>query len=128
MRNVRLHITLLMPETRHSLLLPEVLANRAVVVSMSSHAIPSFPEKSYGYLDCERDVAEGINKLNGSLFRDANVRVEDGRPNTFVPGGIPSEEVEGEKDKRKRGKKDGDGDRKKAKKEARRRVWLMVLS
>ena len=114
---VRLHITPLTPETTHSLLPPKVLADRAVVASMSFHTIPSFPEKSYGYLDCERDVANVIKKkLNGSLFRGVKVRVEDARPDTFVPGGVPSEEVEGEKEKRKRAKKDGDGDRKKAKK------------
>ena len=66
---VRLHITQLAVETIHSFLLRKVLADRAAVACMSFHAIPSFPEKSYGYLDYERDVAEGIKKkLNGSLF------------------------------------------------------------
>jgi len=73
---------------------------------MSFNAIPFFPEKSYGYSDCERDVADGIKKkLNGSLVRGVKVRVEDDRPDTFVPGGVPSEEVEGEEENRKRAKK-----------------------
>jgi len=114
---VRLHITPLTPETTHSLLPPKILADKAVVASMSFHTIPSFPEKSYGYLNCERDVADGIKKkLNGSLFRGVRVRVEDARPDTFVPGGVPDEGVEGKKEKRKRAKKDSDGGRKKAKK------------
>ena len=41
---------------------------------MSFHVIPSFPEKSYGYLDCERAVGDGIKKkLNESLFRGVKV-------------------------------------------------------
>ncbi|KAG0126686.1 hypothetical protein HOY82DRAFT_569486 [Tuber indicum] len=115
---VRLHITPLTPETMHSLLPPKVLANKAVIASMSFHTIPSFPEKSYGYLNCERDVADGIKKkLNGSLFRGVKVRVEDARPDTFVPGGVPDGGVEGKKEKRKRAKEGDDGDgKKKAKK------------
>ncbi|PUU77248.1 hypothetical protein B9Z19DRAFT_1128508 [Tuber borchii] len=70
---------------------------------MSFYAIPTFPEKSYGYLNCEQDVADGIKKL----FRGVKVRVEDARPDTFVPRGIPHEEVKGEKDMRKHAKKDG---------------------
>ncbi|RPA94717.1 hypothetical protein L873DRAFT_1830221 [Choiromyces venosus 120613-1] len=112
---VRLHITPLTQETAHTLLPPKVLADKAVVASMSFHTIPSFPKKSYGYLDCERGVADGIKKkLNGSLFRGVKVRVEDARRDTFVPGGIPSdgEEVDGgkktKKEKRKRAKKDDD--------------------
>ena len=113
----RLRMTPLTQETIHSLILPEVLTDRVAFGSMSVHAIPSFPEKSYGYLDCERGVADGIkNMLNGGLFQAVKVRV--GRPDTFVPRGVPSEEVEGEKKKRKRAKKDSDDDRKKAKKKS----------
>ena len=93
------------------------------------HEIPSFPEKSYGCLNFEQEAADGVKKeLNGSLFRGVKVRVEDGRPDTFVPRGIPSEEVEGEKKKKKRAKKGGEMIERKLKKKARRRVWLMVLS
>ena len=57
---------------------------------MSSYAIRSFPEKSYGHLDCKWDFAEGIKKKpNGILCR-------------------------GEKEERKRAKKDGDSHRNKA--------------
>ena len=112
---VRLYITRLAPETIHSLLALKVFGDRAVVASISLHAIPPFPEKSYGYLDCERDVADGIKKKrNRSILRGVKVRVEDSRPYTFVLRGVPSEEFEGEKEKRKRAKKDGDGDGKKA--------------
>ena len=63
---------------------------------MYFHVIPSFPEKSYGYLNCERDVADGIKKkLNGSLFRGIKVRFEDAQPDTLVPRGVSSEEVKG---------------------------------
>lgn len=114
---VRLYITRLAPETIHSLLTLKVFGDRAVVASISLHAIPPFPEKSYGCLDCEQEAANGMKKeLNGSLFRGVKVGVEDGRPDTFVPRSVPSEEVEGEKKKRKRAKKDCDGNRKKAKK------------
>ncbi|CUS13337.1 unnamed protein product [Tuber aestivum] len=114
---VRLHITPLTPETICSLLPPKVLSDKAVIASMSFHKVPSFPEKSYGYFACDRDVADGIKKkLNGSLFRGVKVRVEDARPDAFVPGGVPDGGVE-EKEKRKRAKKDDDGDgNKKAKK------------
>ncbi|PUU78257.1 hypothetical protein B9Z19DRAFT_1108389 [Tuber borchii] len=73
---VHLHITPLTPETTHSLLPPKVLAEKAVVASMSFHTIPSFPEKSYGYLDCEWGVADGIKKkLNESLFGGLKLRL-----------------------------------------------------
>ncbi|KAG0634482.1 hypothetical protein HOY80DRAFT_986203 [Tuber brumale] len=122
---VRLHITPLTPETTHSLLPPKVLADKAVIASMSFHIIPSFPEKSYGYLNCERDVADGIKKkLNGSLFRGVKVRVEDARPDAFVPGGAPGGGVEGKKEKRKRAKEEDDGDgKKKAKKNKEKGVF-----
>ena len=111
------------PEAIHSLLPAEVLTNRVAFASMSFHAIPPFPEQSYGYLDCERDVGDGIKEgLKGSLFQGVGVGVEGGRPDTFVPRIVPGEEGEMVKKKRKRAKKDGDDDRKKAKKEARRRV------
>jgi len=75
------------------------------------------PEKSYGYLGSERDVADRIKKkLDESLFCGVKVRVEDTRPDTFVPRGVSSEADEGGKEKRKRAQKDDDGDRKKAKK------------
>ena len=80
--------------TIHSLLLSEVLTDRAAVASMSFHAISSFPEKSYGYLYWMREVADGMKKmLNGSLFRGVKVKVEDGEPDTFVPRGVPRDEV-----------------------------------
>ena len=76
---------------------------------MSSYTIPSFPEKNYGYLEGERDVAERIKrKLNGSLFRGVKVRVEDAGPDTFVLGGIPREEDEGGRARRGGG---GDGNK-----------------
>ena len=109
---VRLHITPLAVETRHSFLPPKVLTVRAAVASMSFHAV-----KCYGYLDCERDVADRIRKkMNRNLIRGVRVRVEDARPDTLGPRGVSNGEgFEGEKEKRKRAKGDADGDRKKAK-------------
>lgn len=62
---------------------------------MSFHAIPSLTGKSYGQLDCDRDVVDGIKKgLNGGLVWGVRVRFEDARPGTFIPGGVLNEEVE----------------------------------
>jgi len=70
---VRHHIRPLNPETIHPLLQRNVLADRAVG-SMYFNAFPSFPEKGYGYLDCVRDVADGIKKkLNEGFFRRVKV-------------------------------------------------------
>ena len=43
-------------------------------------------------MDYEGDVGDGIKKkLNESILRGVKVRVEDARPDTFVPGGVGSE-------------------------------------
>ena len=125
MRIVRVHVTFLTLWSIQSLLLPKVLTERAVVASMPFHAIPSFPERSYGYLDSEGDAADGIKmKANGSLFQGVRTRVEDARPDTYVLRRVFRKEVLREQDKRKRGKKDCDkkdcdDDRKMAKKKQR---------
>ena len=110
---VRLHITPLsldtLPPPTES---PRGRSSYCVCIFLRN---PFLPREELEYLDCERGVAEGIKeKLNGSLFRGVKARVEDTRPDTFVPGGAGSG-VEGEKEKRKRAKGDADGDRKKAK-------------
>ena len=94
---VRLHITPLAVETIHSFLPPKVLTDRAAVASMSFHAV-----KCYGYLDCERDVADRIRKkMNRNLIRGVRVRVEDARPDTLGPRGVPN--GEGREGRRRRG-------------------------
>ena len=53
----RVYVTLLTPGSIQSLPSPKVLAERAFL-HLSFHAIPSFPDRSYAYLDCEGDVTD----------------------------------------------------------------------
>ena len=45
--------------------------------AMSFYTISFFPDKSYGYLNCEPEIADGIRKLNGSLFWGVRVGASD---------------------------------------------------
>lgn len=74
----RLHITPLTPD-----ILPSVLpaSLRAAATDISFHAIPTFPEKSYGYITLPNMEAEKIKKkLNGSILKGKKFKIESARP------------------------------------------------
>lgn len=74
----RLHITPLTPD-----ILPSVLpaSLRAAATDISFHTIPTFPEKSYGYITLPNMEADKIKKkLNGSILKGKKFRIEPARP------------------------------------------------
>ncbi|MCJ1459373.1 hypothetical protein MMC28_009750 [Mycoblastus sanguinarius] len=82
-RRKRLHVTPL-----HEQLLSTVLSNSILHASnISSHLIPTFPEKNYGYVDLSDTEADKLKKkLNGSVLKGLKMRVEEARPKKVMPG------------------------------------------
>ncbi|KAL7268405.1 hypothetical protein RUND412_008976 [Rhizina undulata] len=110
---VRLHIAPLTPETTSALIPPTILDD-ATKKTISYHTIPTFPEKSYGFLNVSVEKAEKLKKkLNGLTFRGVKVRVDEARPETWKEKIEAPEEKQKEKKKRKR---EGEGEEEKKKK------------
>ncbi|KAJ5166556.1 uncharacterized protein N7482_005337 [Penicillium canariense] len=74
----RLHITPLTPDILPAVLPPSL---RQSAADISYHAIPTFPENSYGYVTLPTMDAEKIKKkLNGSILKGKKFKVEVARP------------------------------------------------
>lgn len=74
---IRLHITPLRPD-----LLPTVLGARLLssAQNISYHAIETFPENSYGFVELpEVDAKKLILKLNGAILKGRTMKVEEAR-------------------------------------------------
>ncbi|CAO2647851.1 Nn.00g087730.m01.CDS01 [Neocucurbitaria sp. VM-36] len=77
-KTVRLHITPLRPELLKVYLAPSVLASAQ---NVSYHAVETFPEKGFGYVELPALEAEKIKKkLNGTTLRGSKVRIEMAKP------------------------------------------------
>jgi hypothetical protein len=74
----RLHITPLNPSLLQTYLAPTVLP---LAQNISYHAIPTFPEKGYGFVDLPKTEADKLKKkLNGAILRGNKVKIEEARP------------------------------------------------
>lgn len=74
----RLHITPFTPD-----ILPSVLPDsvQSAATGISFHALPTFPENSYGYVTLPTMEAEKIKKkLHGSMLKGKKFKVETARP------------------------------------------------
>ncbi|MCJ1452467.1 hypothetical protein MMC28_002810 [Mycoblastus sanguinarius] len=79
----RLHITPLY-EQLLSTILPDPVLQQASNISF--HVIPTFPEKSYGYVDLPDAEADRLKKkLNGSVLKGLKMRIEEARPKKLTP-------------------------------------------
>ncbi|KAH9826461.1 hypothetical protein Tdes44962_MAKER03454 [Teratosphaeria destructans] len=102
----RLHIT---PFSRELLarFVPPSLQSQATDISF--HAVQTFPERGFGYVELPAMEAEKLKKkLNGSLLKGAKIKIEEAKPQMKRKGGAAEE---GDEEKV----------RKKAKKEKRRK-------
>jgi len=71
---VRLHITPLKPDLLKVYLAPSVLS---LAKNISYHAVETFPEKGYGYVELPEAEAQKLKKkLNGTTLRGSKVRIE----------------------------------------------------
>ncbi|MCJ1233139.1 hypothetical protein MMC14_001094 [Varicellaria rhodocarpa] len=78
----RLHISPLNPNLLSTILPPAALA---LASSISYHALQTFPERNYGYVELPIMEAEKVKKkLNGSILRGSKMRVEEARPEKKV--------------------------------------------
>lgn len=74
----RLHISPFDPSTLSTILPAPVLSTASHV---SFHAVQTFPEKNYGYVDLPSEEADKLRKkLNGFFLRGAKMHVEEARP------------------------------------------------
>jgi len=77
-KSVRLHITPLTPALLKVYLAPSVLAQAA---NISYHAVETFPEKGFGYIELPVMEAQKLKKkLNGATLKGSKVRIEEAKP------------------------------------------------
>ncbi|KAL1610324.1 hypothetical protein SLS60_001990 [Paraconiothyrium brasiliense] len=112
-KTVRLHITPFNPNLLKVYLPPSVLPSAK---SISYHAVETFPEKGFGYVELPAMEATKLKKkLNGSTLKGSKVRIEDAKPEKRKAGDdavVEAGEAErsakrAKRDKRKRKKEDG---------------------
>ncbi|KAF1974905.1 hypothetical protein BU23DRAFT_553137 [Bimuria novae-zelandiae CBS 107.79] len=111
-RTVRLHITPFNPALLKVYLPPSVLP---VAKNISYHAVETFPEKGFGYVELPVMEAQKLKKkLNGSTLKGSKVKIEEAKPEKRKLMEAERAEAEEEEERpAKRAKKD----RKKKKKE-----------
>lgn len=74
----RLHITPLDPQLLKVIVPPAVQPN---IRGLTYHAIQTFPDKPYGFLELPTTDAQRIKKkLNGAVLRGSKIRIEPARP------------------------------------------------
>ncbi|KAF4545070.1 Suppressor protein srp40 [Lasiodiplodia theobromae] len=74
----RLHITPFTPELLKAFIPPSVLPQASQI---SYHAVQTFPEKGFGYVELPTMEAQKLKKkLNGSILKGQKVRIEEARP------------------------------------------------
>jgi hypothetical protein len=99
-KTVRLHITPLKPELLKVYLAPSVLP---LARNVSYHAVETFPEKGFGYVELpEPDAQKLRKKLNGTTLKGSKVRIEMAKPEKRKA----REEADAEEKPAKRSKKD----------------------
>ncbi|MCJ1355691.1 MAG: hypothetical protein MMC33_005683 [Icmadophila ericetorum] len=75
---VRLHISPLTPELLPVVLPPSVLVSASDV---SYHALQTFPERNYGYVELPAAEAQKLKKkLHGAILRGSKMKIEEARP------------------------------------------------
>ncbi|TLD37479.1 hypothetical protein E2P81_ATG04291 [Venturia nashicola] len=92
---IRLHITPLTPALLHSYIPPSLLPE---ATNISYHALQTFPEKSYGYVELPKMAAQKIKaKLNGSTLKGSKIKIEEARPEKRKAEDVEEEAVIDEK-------------------------------
>jgi hypothetical protein len=77
-KTVRLHITPFTPALLKAYLGPSILP---LAKNISYHAVETFPEKGFGYVELPAMEAQKIKKkLNGSTLKGSKVRIADAKP------------------------------------------------
>ena len=88
---LRLHISPFSKDLFDSVLPVSVAAE---ALNVSYHAIQTFPENNYGYVELPQPRAEKLKKkLNGAILRGQKMRVEDARPAKRRRGEVDPEEA-----------------------------------
>ena len=107
----RLHITPLTPDILPSILPASV---QSVATGISFHALPTFPENSYGYVTLPTMEADKIKKkLHGSMLKGKKFKVETARPEKKreleqnEPEDVDSDRLSKKKSSKKRKAEDG---------------------
>ncbi|KAI5847992.1 hypothetical protein BZA05DRAFT_404085 [Tricharina praecox] len=103
---VRLHITPLTTATAAS-----ILPAGTDLSTISFHALPTFPEASYGFVDLPVDAANKLKKkLHGAIFRGVKVRVQEARAEEWkkrTVEEVPEDNGKVGQKKRKRAREEG---------------------
>ena len=75
---VRLHVTPFAPALLHVYLAPSVLP---LATNVSYHAVATFPEKGFGYVELPAMEAQKLKKkFHGATLKGSKVRIEDAKP------------------------------------------------
>lgn len=99
----RLHITPLDPQLLKVVVPSAVLPH---VKNVSFHALQTFPDRPYGFLDLPSADADKIKKrLNGAVLKGSKIRIEPARP-VNMPEPSPDAIVDTKSKKSKSGKRD----------------------
>ena len=99
---IRLHISPLNPELLRVILPPSVFPS---ATDISYHALQTFPERNYGYVELPAMEAKKIKKkLNGSILKGSKMRVEEARPSRKRKAGT-DEDLDKEIEKGQKSKK-----------------------
>ena len=118
---VRLHVTPLDAELLKVVLSSALLPKAR---NISYHALATFPEKRYGFLELPNEDAEKLKKkLNGAVLKGVKIRIEPSRPST-----IPAPLAEAAMAKEKAPKKAADGVQPKKDKNKKRKRDAEVLT
>lgn len=101
---IRLHITPFTPALLHSYIPPSLLPE---ATNITYHALQTFPEKDYGYVELPRMAAQKIKaKLNGSTLKGSKIKIEEARPEKRKVKDVDEEEaIEEEASNKKKAKK-----------------------
>ncbi|KAF9740257.1 hypothetical protein PMIN06_007059 [Paraphaeosphaeria minitans] len=103
-KTVRLHITPFNPTLLKAYIPPSVLP---VAKNISYHALETFPEKGFGYVELPAMEAQKLKKkLNGSTLKGSKVRIEEAKPEKRKAGDVVDVEAEEAARAAKRAKKE----------------------
>ncbi|KAF2687305.1 hypothetical protein K458DRAFT_415561 [Lentithecium fluviatile CBS 122367] len=104
---IRLHITPFTPALLKVFLAPSVLP---LAKNISYHAVETFPEKGFGYVELPEMEAQKLKKkLNGSTLKGSKVRIADAKPEKRKAAEVAEDlkENDGEPPKKRKKAKQG---------------------
>ncbi|KAK3316636.1 hypothetical protein B0H66DRAFT_561781 [Apodospora peruviana] len=112
---IRLHVTPLDAD------LVKVIISSALLPkarNISYHAIDTFPENRYGFLDLPKEDAEKLRKkLNGAVLKGVKIRIEPARKSSGIPTPLGEEAMAGDKSPKRKESREDKAERKKRKRD-----------